>query len=334
VLVQAARPVLGGDIAICTLNLVFALYLFAVAAFSVTRQTVRLHTESVWHLASLTTLAAPLMGFTAILPGEDLPVLTIEDSILPGLWYTAFALYVVALLTALDTRLGPDLHYPPSAIYTEKTTAAITNTEENNVSGVYGNRTFLSQCFQTGSTPRSTGASPLSILFFSYSTPVVMLGNTAASLEIGDLPILTVDMRATLHYASLKRALLSVKLPKILSWRSPQVGSGLALLYQLGWVNSAGLAALTALSLVVGSLFYIPPFFMSRVLTYLENDPQREHPEWGWVWVVCLFGSNVLLFVGTSLCMLSVVHCWFTDRYLRFTVTGTRALLSVSMLLC
>ncbi|KAJ7846225.1 multidrug resistance-associated ABC transporter [Mycena olivaceomarginata] len=227
VLVQAARPVLGGDIAICTLNLVFALYLFAVAAFSVTRQTVRLHTESVWHLASLTTLAAPLMGFTAILPGEDLPVLTIEDSILPGL------------------------------------------------------------C-----------ASPLSILFFSYSTPVVMLGNTAASLEIGDLPILTVDMRATLHYASLKRALLSVKLPKILSWRSPQVGSGLALLYQLGWVNSAGLAALTALSLVVGSLFYIPPFFMSRVLTYLENDPQREHPEWGWVWVVCLFGSNVLLFVG------------------------------------
>ncbi|KAJ7826783.1 multidrug resistance-associated ABC transporter [Mycena olivaceomarginata] len=245
VLVQAARPVLGGDIAICTLNLVFALYLFAVAAFSVTRQTVRLHTESVWHLASLTTLAAPLMGFTAILPGEDLPVLTIEDSILPGLWYTAFALYVVALLTALDTRLGPDLHYPPSAIYTEKTTAAITNTEET------------------------------IILFFSYSTPVVMLGNTAASLEIGDLPILTVDMRATLHYASLKRALLS-----------------------LGWVNSAGLAALTALSLVVGSLFYIPPFFMSRVLTYLENDPQREHPEWGWVWVVCLFGSNVLLFVG------------------------------------
>ncbi|KAJ7349778.1 multidrug resistance-associated ABC transporter [Mycena albidolilacea] len=281
VLVQAARPVLGGDIVICTLNLVFALYLFAVAAFSVTRQTVRLHTESVWHLASLTTLAAPLMGFTAILPGEDLPVLTIEDSILPGLWYTAFALYVVALLTALDTRLGPDLHYPPSAIYTEKTTAAITNTEENNVSGVYG-------------------ASPLSILFFSYSTPVVMLGNTAASLEIGDLPILTVDMRATLHYASLKRALLSVKLPKILSWRSPQVGSGLALLYQLGWVNSAGLAALTALSLVVGSLFYIPPFFMSRVLTYLENDPQREHPEWGWVWVVCLFGSNVLLFVVTG----------------------------------
>jgi hypothetical protein len=124
-----------------------------------------------------------------------------------------------------------------------------------------------------------------------------MLGNTAASLEIGDLPILTLDMRGAFHYASMKRALRDLRL-SIGSWR-PRVGTGATLAYQLSAVNYSGLVAITVLSLVVGSLFYIPPFFLSRVLSYLENDPYREHTEWGWVWVICLFGSNVLLFVGT-----------------------------------
>jgi hypothetical protein len=125
-----------------------------------------------------------------------------------------------------------------------------------------------------------------------------MLGNTAASLEIGDLPILTVDMRATFHYASMKRVLRDLRL-SIWSWR-PHVGSGATLAYQLCRVNHAGLATMIALSFVAGSLFYIPPFFMSLVLSYLENDPHREHTEWGWVWVACLFSSNLLLHIGTS----------------------------------
>ncbi|KAF7343129.1 ATP-dependent bile acid permease [Mycena venus] len=281
VLVQAARLALGGDLVICASNLFFAMYLLAIAASSISRQTVGTHTESIWHLASLTMLAVPLMGFSAILPAENLPVIALQtpDSILPALWYTAFALNILALVTALDTPLGPDLHYPPSAIYSEKTTLAITNKEENNVAGNYG-------------------ASIWSGLFFSYSTQVVMLGNTAESLEIGDLPILTVDMRSTFHYASMKRALRDLRL-SIWSWR-PHIGSGATLAYQLCRVNDAGLVTLTTLSFVVGSLFYIPPYFMSRVLSYLENDPLREHTEWGWVWVICLFSSNFLLFVVTG----------------------------------
>ncbi|KAF7343123.1 ATP-dependent bile acid permease [Mycena venus] len=281
VLVQAARICLGGDVAICTPDLFFAVYFFAVTASSIARQTVATHTESIWHLASLTMLAVAFMGFSAILPSEKLPVITLksQDSILTALWYTAFALYILELIAALNIPLGPALHYPPSAIYSKKTTLAITNKEESNVSGIYG-------------------ASIWRILFFSYSTKVVMLGNTATSLEIGDLPILTVNMRATFHYASMKRAIRDLRL-SIWSWR-PHVGSGATLAYQLCRVNCAGLGAMTALSFVVGSLFYIPPFFMSRVLSYLENDPHREHTEWGWVWVVCLFSSNLLLFIVTG----------------------------------
>ncbi|KAJ6552936.1 P-loop containing nucleoside triphosphate hydrolase protein [Mycena capillaripes] len=280
VLVQVARLCLGGDVTICTLHLGFALYLLGVAVSSVYRQTVSRHAEFVWHLASLTTVAVALMAFTSILPAENLPVVATQQvSILPALWYTSFALYILAAATSVTTPCGPPLHYPATSIYSEKTAQAITNKDQNNVTGSYG-------------------ASPWDVLFFSYSTKVVMLGNVAESLEIGDLPILSLDLRASFHYAAMKRTLRHVKL-SLGSWR-PQIGSGATLAYQISHVNHAGLVYLVFLSLVVGSLFYIPPFFMSRVLNYLQNDPNREHTEWGMLWVVCFFVSNIVLFLVTG----------------------------------
>jgi hypothetical protein len=83
------------------------------------------------------------MGFTSILPSENLPVIVTLDSVLPSLWYTSLLLYILALVTALNIPCGPPLHYPPSAIYSEKTALAIKNKEENNVSGVYGDNIIL-----------------------------------------------------------------------------------------------------------------------------------------------------------------------------------------------
>ncbi|KAJ7916824.1 multidrug resistance-associated ABC transporter [Mycena leptocephala] len=105
-------------------------------------------------------------------------------------------------------------------------------------------------------------------------------------------------MRATFHYASMRCALRDLRL-SIGSWRA-KIGTGTTLAYQLVRVNSVGLITMCLLSLGVGSLFYIPPFFMSRVLSYLEQDPEREHTEWGWVWVICLCGSNLLMFLVTG----------------------------------
>ncbi|KAJ7147016.1 multidrug resistance-associated ABC transporter [Mycena epipterygia] len=278
VVVQGVSLGLGGDITLYTLHVCFALYALCIAASSVRRHTVPQHSESVWHLASMTISPVALMGFTAILPLEDPPIIALEHSALPALWYTALALYVLVFLTALTTPCGPALHYPPSAIYSEKTAQAITNKEKENVSGVYG-------------------ASPWGILFFSYSTKVIMLGNTAASLEIGDLPILTVDLRATFQYESMKRGLRHFKL-SIGSWR-PKIGGGATLAYQLARTNLSGLVSLFLLAFVAGIFFYLPLFFLSQVLRYLESDPDREHTGWGWVWVISLFASNLVLFMGT-----------------------------------
>ncbi|KAJ7110239.1 multidrug resistance-associated ABC transporter [Mycena crocata] len=265
------------DLAVYLLRLTFSVYIFGVAVASVGRNTVPSHAESVWHLASLLFFAVSFMSFTAILP-QDAPIIA---SNLDILCYTAFDLYSLAFLTVLNTPCGPQLHYPASHIYSEKTAAAITNADAANVAGVYG-------------------ASPWSFLFFSYCTKVVLHPNSPGveSLEIGDLPILPVDMRATFHYAGMTRIVRTVAL-KIRRWR-PSVGSGAALAYQLTRANRAGLVPLVLLSLLSGGCFYLPPFFMSRVLAHLESDPEREHTAWGLVWVLSLFVSNVFLFTVTG----------------------------------
>ncbi|KAJ7104459.1 multidrug resistance-associated ABC transporter [Mycena belliarum] len=273
------------DSATYTLHVCYALYLFAVAAFAVNRTDVDVHSESIWHLAALTALPAFCMAFTMILP-SDSTVASVE--LVQQLWYAVLALYSVACVGAWTTPLGPPLHYPPSAIYSAKVVAAVTNADHENVTGV-------------------VGASPWDVLFFSYTTKVVMLGNTAASLEIGDLPIVPANMRSTHNYDSMRRAMREIKL-RVASWR-PAPGSGALLAYRLLRVNMAPLVAQFLLAASAAILFYAPPFFLRMLLTYLEDDPGREHTAWGWVWVFSLFSTNVISYLRASpfsLCLWSL----------------------------
>ncbi|KAJ7126233.1 P-loop containing nucleoside triphosphate hydrolase protein [Mycena epipterygia] len=258
------------------LHLCYALYVFGIAAFAVNRNHVQAHSESIWHLAALTTLPAFCMSFTAILP-SDAVIASVE--IIQRLWYAVLAIYIMACITAWTTPLGPPLHYPPSTIYSPKTVAAATNTDEENVTG-------------------SVGASPWDMLFFSYTTKVVMLGNTAESLEIGDLPIVPANMRSTYNYASMRKATHNIKL-YFGSWK-PTPGSGAILAYRLLRVNIYGLTAQFLLAASAAILFYAPPFFLRMLLAYLESDPDRENTSWGWVWVFSLFSTNVVSYLLTG----------------------------------
>ncbi|KAJ7271635.1 multidrug resistance-associated ABC transporter [Mycena rebaudengoi] len=258
VVIQALCLGFGGDIAVYTLQVSIALYILGVAALSVRQQTVELHAESIWHLTSLTFLAVALMGFTAILPSENLPVIASSNDLLPSLWYTVLAIYTIAFATSVLIPRGPSLHYPPSAIYSEKIALAITNKDPDNVAGIFG-------------------ASIWSFLYCSYSTKIIMLGYKAKSLEIGDLPILPADMRGASHFSRMRRVLRD-----------------------LARTNAGGLIATVLLCIAAGMTYYMPPFFLSMVLSYLERDPLREHTGWGWVWVFCLFASNIAMFTLTG----------------------------------
>jgi hypothetical protein len=193
------------------------------------------------------------------------------------------AIYTIAFATSVLIPRGPSLHYPPSAIYSEKIALAITNKDPDNVAGIFG-------------------ASIWSFLYFSYSTKVIMLGYKAKSLEIGDLPILPADMRGASHFSRMRRVLRDVRLT-FGSW-SAETGSGATLAYQLARTNTGGLIATVLLCIAAGMTYYMPPFFLSMVLSYLERDPLREHTGWGWVWVFCLFASNIAMFTRTSHCSL------------------------------
>ena len=144
-----------------------------------------------------------------------------------------------------------------------------------------------------------TGASALDIMLFSYSTKVVMLGYTSESLEIGDLPIVPADMRATHIFSTMKDALTRWKL-RIRSWR-PNPGSGWGLGWRILRVNTQALIMLVVLVSISAGLYYVPAFFLQRLVAYLEQDPDRTDRSWGWVFCAGLFISNILLLLGASL---------------------------------
>ena len=123
-----------------------------------------------------------------------------------------------------------------------------------------------------------------------------MLGNTAESLEIGDLPIVAADMRATTIFANMRAAMRRWKL-RVGSWR-PASGSGIELAYRLLRVNGWTMARIMMLAPVAATMFYVPAFFLQRVVRYLEVDPLRESRGWGFVFCAGLFFSNAVTQLG------------------------------------
>lgn len=260
----------------------FSLYLLILAGLSVNQRDVDSHTKSILHITSLATAVTGLYCVAGIMPGT--PVSNVNASggggdVPYGLWYTTFAIYVVVFVVSITRPLGPRLYYPSERIYSEKTIMAITNKDEENVCGL-------------------VGASIWGTLLFSYTTKVVMLGNVAESLDIGDLPIVPGNMRATTNFAKMKSAMREIKL-RIRNW-SPPVGSGWNLAWRLLVVNALPFTGLFLLAAVSALLFYTPAVFLQKLVKYLEQDGAREDMSWGWVWVMGLFLSNVITFLITG----------------------------------
>ncbi|KAI0355834.1 multidrug resistance-associated ABC transporter [Trametes cingulata] len=257
---------------IYALHMVFALYLLVIAARAV-NQTYSEHSHAVIHLSALSFFAAILLTTTAILPEKPMPVISVfRGSTTPlALWYAVHALYVLCTAIAVTTPRGPPLHFPSEKIYSEKTLMQVTSNYEDNVCGV-------------------TNASVLDFLLFSYTTKVVMLGNTSESLEIGDLPIVPADMRATTIFTRMRAAMRRWQL-QIGTWR-PKPGTGIELAYRLVRVNAGVMTAVVVMAALCAGLFYVPAYFLKRVVQYLEVDYARDYRGWGFLFSAALFASH------------------------------------------
>lgn len=131
---------------------------------------------------------------------------------------------------------------------------------------------------------------------FSYTTKVVMLGNVADSLEIGDLPIVPSLVRASVNYISMRKAFQTMNL-RFRSW-SPTPGSGWALGWRLLVVNKGAFLVQFFLAITCAVLFYVPPYFLSKIVTYTELDPERKDRRWGWFYCAVLFLSSCGTYIG------------------------------------
>ena len=255
------------------LHAAYAFYLTVLAVRSVYQNAAQPHSESIIHLAVLTFVPTTLFCIVAIWPTSRPVSQSFLQSIftLPGIWYTVLALYCIVTVIVFTIPLGPRLHYPSETLYAEKVIKAATNRDEENVCGV-------------------VGASIWSILLFSYTTKVVMLGHTSESLEIADLPVVAAELRGSNLYTAMRNTTRNVKWS--LRWWRPRVGSGWELAYRLVRVNTMCLLSLVSLAALSACLFYAPPLFLRQVVLYLENDPNREDRSWGWFYLVGMVFST------------------------------------------
>ncbi|KIK21279.1 hypothetical protein PISMIDRAFT_104265 [Pisolithus microcarpus 441] len=260
---------------------VYAFYVTTLAGRAVYRNTVDTHATYIIHLATLAFVPTILFFVVAILPSSHPFSVDPAQDVPFVVWtsYTVLLLYFIATYIIFTIPMGPPLHFPPETIYSEKTAGIATNPDQNNVCGI-------------------VDASVWSYLLFNYTTKVVMLGYTSESLEIGDLPIVPGNMRATHLYASMRKAIRTVRW-RLKCWK-PKIGSGWQLGYQLLRVNVLPLMGLVILAMVSACLFYASPFFLKMVVSYLESDPERRDRSWGWFYVACMFLATSCTYLVTG----------------------------------
>ncbi|KAH8810334.1 multidrug resistance-associated ABC transporter [Flagelloscypha sp. PMI_526] len=273
------------DIASYGLRVVFAIYVFGLSIRMVRKNTAEHSGTLIVHLACLQTFASLILFISAILPDTGSPISTvaaINRGEMPRVyWLTTFLLDIISATILVLLPRGPPLHYPPEQIYGAKILESITNVDYINVTG-------------------TSWVSIMDYLMFSYTSKVIELGNTAESVEIGDLPVLPAKMRATSSYHVITRAL--IRWPKwttFFGW-SPNAGSGYNLAYTIINANRTILLVEILIAAASGGLFYIPTIFMRMVISYIETDPEREQLSWGVVYVVGVFLSNVIMFLVTG----------------------------------
>ena len=125
---------------ICSIYPIFSTYLLVICALSLKGRMTDNHCRSILHITVLSTTAVTALGTSAIIPTSIAPANTSvsEELLVQVILYTVLGLSMVMTITAITTRLGPALHYPPEKIYTEKTSMGITNPDQENVCGIVG----------------------------------------------------------------------------------------------------------------------------------------------------------------------------------------------------
>lgn len=244
----------------------FALYVSVLVVRSVGQCTTDLHSESMIHITVLTFFSSVFHLGAAILPSSDSISARNLQAFPPTLafWYSITILYTLTFAIIATTPCGPPLHFSPSLIYSQKTIDNATSESYENVCGL-------------------PGSSVIDYLFFRYVTRVVQLGSSV-SVEIGDLPILPAKMRATNQFFRMRMNL-----------RASPLKPGWDLAWRLISVNKLAFGAEILLAVAAAPMWFGSPFFVRKLIAYLEDDPDRLNKGWGLVYALGQFASLIIV---------------------------------------
>jgi hypothetical protein len=60
-------------------------------------------------------------------------------------------------------------------------------------------------------------------------------------------------------------------------------------------VNRKSFMTQMALAAIGAVLYYAPPFFLQKLVKYLETDPERHDRSWGWFYSFGMFATTAAL---------------------------------------
>jgi len=287
-----------GYIVPSTLHLITFAYLLTLCASNLSANTISTSWPIVIHIATLTALSSLLQATSLLLPSEH-PSISSPEGKSNGVmfWFISWVLTTVAMMLSWTIPRGPSRYFPPERVFTLKTLANASFSARNNVSAavstsVWGEKTITSLDIGLSLTFHRTG-----VISFQYTTAVVMLGYTAESLEIRDLPILPACFRATTIFTDFRQRIKkgAMELPSFMPWRV-KLNSPVDLVLKLTAANKGPITALACLAATSATLFYVPAFFLQRFIKHLEQDPDRQNIAWAWVYCAGLFASNVVMY--------------------------------------
>jgi ABC-type multidrug transport system fused ATPase/permease subunit len=246
----------------------------------------RTHWATTIHLAAGMFTQFMVVGFLALVPSTPVPtkpismalftvhpplkLISIITSVLPLLQF-------VPLFIVLNIRRGPPMYIPIKDLLPAKLVDAIPPDHP---------------CLNPD-IPNVTDEVNVTIpewMLFSYSGVLIDRSKVNDSMDVWDLLVLPADQRALPNYIKFK-AEYGKRATRFGKWE------GYNLLWKLAKVNKWLLVAQASLAAVTGVLYYAPHLLLNFFLTYLENDPKRNHPAWGWVFALGILVSNLFIFL-------------------------------------
>ncbi|KDR71589.1 hypothetical protein GALMADRAFT_792794 [Galerina marginata CBS 339.88] len=258
-------------------RVVFCLYMVGLSLWWTRTNGTSNHRRLQIHVVSLTTLAAALSILRSFAVTRIFSVLETHGA--QHLDWIAGALYASLFLLAITIPQGPGLQYPLTYIYFPSPAETFTG------SGSDSDGTKTENVCQSISAPLWRN------LLFLYTQPVLELGKKLRNIDIGDLPVLPANMRATSNYARMRIGHQFATKDNFFN-RLSNVGWRLG--YRLVSLNVAAFTALFVLAVLTAVTNYGPAIFFQLFVKYLETDREKNDLRQGWTYVAGLTTASVV----------------------------------------